>query len=66
MKESIHNFVKVANYIADDARKISLSYFKKKLKIESKDKKTFDPVTIADIKIQRKIIKHSIRKVMFF
>ena len=34
MKESIHNFAKVANYIADDARKISLKYFKKKLKIK--------------------------------
>ena len=45
MKESIRNFAKVANYIADDARKISLKYFKKKLKIKSKDKKNFDPVT---------------------
>ncbi len=57
MKESIHNFVKVANYMADDARKISLNYFKKKLKIKSKDKKSFDPVTIADIRVQRKINK---------
>ena len=55
MKENIHNFVKIANYIADDARKISLNYFKKKLKIKSKDKKNFDPVTIADIKVQKKI-----------
>ena len=55
MRENIHNFVKVANYVADDARKISLYYFKKKLKIISKDKKYFDPVTIADIKVQRKI-----------
>ena len=55
MKESIHNFAKVANYIADDVRKISLKYFKKKLKIKSKDKKIFDPVTIADIKVQKKI-----------
>tara|TARA_Y200000002_G_scaffold203695_1_gene168067 strand:- start:20 stop:865 length:846 start_codon:yes stop_codon:yes gene_type:complete len=61
MKESIYNFVKVANYIADDARKISLNYFKKKLKIKSKDKKNFDPVTIADIKVQRKI-NETIRK----
>ena len=57
MKESIHNFAKVANYIADDARKISLNYFKKKLIINSKDKKQFDPVTIADIKVQKKINK---------
>ena len=55
MKESIHNFAKVANYIADDARRISLSFFKKKLNIKSKDKKNFDPVTIADVKVQRKI-----------
>ena len=55
MKECIHNFAKVANYIADDTRKISLNYFKKKLSIKSKDKKNFDPVTIADIKVQRKI-----------
>ena len=55
MKESIHNFAKVANYIADDARKISLNYFKKKLQVESKNKKKFDPITIADIKVQRKI-----------
>ena len=57
MKESIHNFVKIANYIADDARKISLNYFKKKLKINSKNRKSFDPVTIADIRVQKKINK---------
>ncbi len=55
MKESINNFAKVANFIADEARIISLNYFKKKVKIKSKDKKNFDPVTIADIKVQRKI-----------
>ncbi len=55
MRNSIHNFAKVANYIADDARKISLNYFKKKLHVKSKDKKSFNPVTIADIKVQRKI-----------
>ena len=55
MKENIRNFAKVANYIADDVREISLKYFKKKLKIKSKDKKNFDPVTIADIKVQKKI-----------
>ena len=41
MKENIHNFVKVANFIADEARIISLSYFKKKLEIKSKNKKNF-------------------------
>tara|TARA_Y200000002_G_scaffold382573_1_gene400100 strand:+ start:732 stop:1535 length:804 start_codon:yes stop_codon:yes gene_type:complete len=55
MKESIHNFVKVANFIADEARIISLSYFKKKLIIKSKNKTEFDPVTIADIEVQKKI-----------
>ncbi len=55
MKENINNFVKVANDIADDVRKISLRYFKKKLKIKSKNNKNFDPVTIADIKVQRKV-----------
>ena len=55
MTESIRHFAKVANYIADGARKISLKYFKRKLKIKSKDKKNFDPVTIADIKVQKKI-----------
>ncbi len=57
MKENIHNFVKVANFIADEARKISLSYFKKKLAIKSKSKKNFDPVTIADVSVQKKINK---------
>ena len=55
MKESIHNFVKVANFIADEARKISLKYFKKKLIIRTKDLNSFDPVTIADIRVQSKI-----------
>ena len=55
MRENIHDFVKIANLIADDARKISLRYFKKKLKIKSKNKKNFDPVTVADIDVQKKI-----------
>ena len=57
MKESINNFARVANCIADDARKISLYYFKKRLKVKSKNKYNFDPITIADIKIQQKINK---------
>ncbi|MDC3085792.1 hypothetical protein OA342_00435 [Pelagibacteraceae bacterium] len=57
MKQSIRNFVQVGNFIADEARKISLKYFKKKLKVRSKDLKNFDPVTIADISIQKKINK---------
>ncbi len=57
MKENIKNFIKVANFIADEARKISLYYFKKKLNIKSKSKIIFDPVTVADIKIQKEINK---------
>ena len=58
--ENTSNFLKIANFAADEARKISLKYFKKKLKIQSKKEEEFDPVTIADIKVQRiinKIIK---------
>ena len=57
MKENILNFVKIGNRIADEARKISLIYYKKKLKVQSKDIQDFDPVTIADISIQKKINK---------
>ena len=48
MIKDIKNFVKVGNHVADEARKISLKYFKKKLIIQFKDIKHFDPVTIAD------------------
>ena len=57
MKKDIKKFVKFGNFIADEARKISLRYFKKKLIIQSKDSNHFDPVTIADIAIQNKINK---------
>ena len=57
MKENILNFVEIGNHIADEARKISLRYFKKKFKVQSKDLHDFDPVTIADISIQKKINK---------
>ncbi len=57
MKENIKNFIKIGNYIADESRKISLRYFKKKLKVKSKDLCEYDPVTIADISIQKKINK---------
>ncbi len=57
MKENIQNFVKIGNYIADESRKISLRYYKKKLKVKSKDLCEYDPVTIADISIQKKINK---------
>ena len=55
MKIDIRNFVKLGNYIADESRKISLKYFKKKLRVQSKDLENFDPVTIADVNIQKKI-----------
>ncbi len=55
MKTDIENFVKIGNYIANESRKISLKYFKKKLNIHSKQLKNFDPVTIADVSIQKKI-----------
>ncbi len=57
MPEKISKLVKFSNFLADNARKISLRYFKKRLKITSKEKNSFDPVTIADIAIQRKINK---------
>ena len=55
MKENVRKFNKFANYLADEARKISLYYFKRKIKIISKQDKYFDPVTIADINIQQKL-----------
>ena len=57
MKQNIKNFIKIGNHIADEARKISLKYFKKKLKVKSKDLEDFDPVTNADISIQKKTNK---------
>ena len=53
--ENVRKFNKFANYLADEARKISLYYFKRKIKIISKQDKYFDPVTIADITIQQKL-----------
>ncbi len=55
MVENIRNLNKFANFLADEARKISLYYFKKKIKIISKKDEYFDPVTIADIRIQQKL-----------
>ena len=54
MSEHISKLVQFSNFLADDARKISLKFFKKKIKIVSKNKNTFDPVTIADTTIQKK------------
>ena len=53
MPENIINLLEFSNFLADNARKISLKYFKKKLKIISKEKNIFDPVTVADLNIQK-------------
>ena len=55
MSDELSKFLKFSNKLADEARKISLSYFKRDFSIKSKDKYHFDPVTIADIKIQKKL-----------
>ena len=48
-------FLNFSNMLADEARLISLKYFKKKMKIKNKERSGFDPVTVADIKIQKKL-----------
>ena len=53
MSTKIKEYLKFSNELADTARKISLFYFKKKFKIVNKKKYGFDPVTVADIKIQK-------------
>ena len=55
MPENLRKYNKFANFLADEARKVSLYYFKRKIQIISKDKKNFDPVTVADINIQKKL-----------
>ena len=55
MSNGIIKYLKFSNKLADEARKISLFYFKKKFSIINKKKYDFDPVTIADIKIQKKL-----------
>ena len=57
MSENISKLLKFSLYLADEARKVSLSYYKKKIKIVSKIEKGFDPVTVADIKIQKNLNK---------
>ena len=57
MTENINRLIKFSNFLADEGRKISMKYFKKKIKVSTKIDKGFDPVTIADISIQRKINK---------
>ena len=55
MEKNIRFLNRFANHLADEARKISLFYFKKKIKINNKNKNNFDPVTAADIGVQKKI-----------
>ena len=57
MSEKINKLINFSLFLADEARKISLRYFKKKINVISKMDHEFDPVTIADIKIQKKINK---------
>ena len=58
---NIREFLNFGNLLADNSRKISLKYFKKKLNVSSKSKKQFNPVTIADTSVQS-YINSSINK----
>ena len=49
---NIKEFLNFGNLLADNSRKISLKYFKKKINISSKSEDKFNPVTIADTSIQ--------------
>tara|TARA_Y100000816_G_C26060428_1_gene556797 strand:+ start:573 stop:1388 length:816 start_codon:yes stop_codon:yes gene_type:complete len=62
MSNEMENFLKFSYKLADTARKISLFYFKKKFKITNKIKSGFDPVTQADIKIQKKLNRMILKK----
>ena len=53
MKNDINEFLEFSNLLADEAKSISMKYFKKKFKIDNKLTSGFDPVTIADVKIQK-------------
>ena len=57
MTKEILKYNKFANVLADEARKISLKFFKRKLLIKNKLKNGFDPVTYADTKIQSHLNK---------
>ena len=58
---NINEFLKFGNHLADNSRKISLNFFKKKFNINSKSNTKYDPVTEADISIQT-YINSSIKK----
>ena len=55
MAADVKKFLNFSIMLANEARLISLKYFRKKIKIKNKKKKGFDPVTAADIKIQKKL-----------
>ena len=55
MAKDLKKFVNFSNILADEARLISLKYFKRKIRVKNKKKNGFDPVTVADIKIQKKL-----------
>ena len=55
MTKKIKKFLDFSNIMANEARLISLKYFKKKIRIKNKQKNGFDPVTVADIKIQKRL-----------
>ena len=55
MVRDVKKLLDFSNVLADEARLISLKYYKKKIKIKNKKKDSFDPVTEADIKIQKKL-----------
>ena len=57
MQPKTLDYVKFSIKLADEARKISLFYFKKKMKIKNKSIDKFDPVTVADLKIQKLLNK---------
>ena len=55
MAKDIKKFLDFSNILADEARLISLKYFKKKISKKNKKKIGFDPVTVSDINIQKKL-----------
>ena len=58
----IKYFLSFGNMLADESRKISLKYYKKNIDINSKSSSKFDPVTIADLAIQKRINNLIIKK----
>ena len=58
----IKAFLSFGNMLVDESRKISLKYYKKNIDINSKSISKFDPVTIADLAIQKCINNLIIKK----